>query len=169
MAPELKCWEGHHALYFYAVGVPHVVYIFRIANYCRCNYIHRKKGQMQHPRVLFRYGILFDGLRFKVVVATCHCLYKGRGGIHFLLVGGTPIMAMLFSNLVFTILLLAETIQRPWAVTEQKQKQENDNMDMIKRRRTSIVNIVKQSIGATINKTNLSQFSSLSIFLSLTV
>ena len=72
---------------------------------------------MQHPRVLFRYGILFDGYRdlkwwWQLVIA------YAKAVVVFIYYGLNANHGMLFSNLVFTILLLAETIQRPWAVTE---------------------------------------------------
>ena len=47
LAPELKCWEGDHALYFYAVGVPHVVlYVLGLPIIAGVIiYTHRKKDK----------------------------------------------------------------------------------------------------------------------------
>ena len=39
----------------------------------------------------------------------------------------TPVMSMLFSNLIFTLLLLAETMFRPWAKSD-KDKRDKENV-----------------------------------------
>ena len=73
----------------------------------------------------------------------------------------TPVMSMLFSNLIFTLLLLAETMLRPWAKSEKDKKRK----EIYRKRRQSLALMVKALADNTLKETNLSQFSALSIFL----
>ena len=73
----------------------------------------------------------------------------------------TPVMSMLFSNLIFTLLLLAETVLRPWAKSEKDKKRK----EIYRKRRQSLALMVKALVDNTLKETNLSQFSALSIFL----
>ena len=167
MATELKCWEGHHALYLYGIGVPHVLlYVFGLPMIALIIlHRHRKNGTMRSPDTLFCYGLLYDGYHeskwwWQSVIAYVKAL------IVFVSYwwAETPVMAMLFSNLVFTTLLLVETIAKPWAVSSRTKEQIN-SMKIAKRRRQSLAAMFKNTATEALNETNLAQFSSLSIFL----
>jgi hypothetical protein len=167
MATELKCWEGYHALYFYGVGIPHVLlYVLGLPIIgLVILYRLRRNGTMRRPDNLFCYGLLYDGYNdskwwWQSVVAYVKAL------VVFVSYwwAETPIMAMLFSNLIFTTLLLAETIAKPWAVSDDT-KDRADSIKIRKRRRQSLADMLKNTSREILKETNLAQFSSLSIFL----
>jgi len=74
----------------------------------------------------------------------------------------SPIISMLFVNLIFTCLLLFETLARPWAVSEETKSAPNKHA---RRRRRSIVQMLEENVVNTIKELNLSQFSCMSMFL----
>eukprot|EP00943_MAST-04B_sp_MAST-4B-sp1_P003579 g3579.t1 len=167
MATELKCWEGYHALYFYGVGLPHVLlYVLGLPIIgLVILYRHRRNGTLRRPDTLFCYGLLYDGYNdskwwWQSVIAYVKAL------VVFVSYwwAETPLMAMLFSNLIFTTLLLVETIAKPWAVSS-KTKEQIEAMKIGKRRRQSLAIMLKNASREVLKETNLAQFSSLSIFL----
>lgn len=104
MATELKCWEGLHALYLFAVGIPHVLlYVFGLPIIAFIIlHRHHKNGKLRKPKILFCYGLLYDGYHdsrwwWQIVIAYVKAL------IVFVSYwwAETPVMAMLFSNLIF--------------------------------------------------------------------
>ena len=164
MATELRCWDQRHLIYLFTIGLPHV--LFYVIGLPLVAFIilwrHRRSGNLKKPEMLFCYGLLYDGYRdytwwWQMLIAYTKAL------IVFISYwwSSTPVMSMLFSNLIFTLLLLAETMLRPWAKSEKDKKRK----EIYRKRRQSLALMVKALVDNTLKETNLSQFSALSIFL----
>ena len=164
MATELQCWDQRHLIYLFLIGVPHV--LLYVIGLPLIAYIilwrHRRSGNLKNPEILFCYGLLYDGYRnstwwWQMLISYTKAL------IVFISYwwSSTPVMSMLFSNLIFTLLLLAETMLRPWAKSDKDLKDKKVYM----KRRQSLAMVLKARVDNVLKETNLSQFSALSIFL----
>eukprot|EP00944_MAST-04C_sp_MAST-4C-sp1_P001290 g1290.t1 len=123
---------------------------------------HRRSGNLEKSEILFCYGLLYDGYRnstwwWQMVIAYTKAL------VVFVSYwwSNTPVMSMLFSNLIFTLLLLAETMFRPWAKSDKDKR----DKEIYRRRRKSLAIMLIARLNDVLKETNLSQFSALSIFL----
>ena len=164
MATELQCWDQRHLVYLFMIGLPHV--LLYVIGLPLIAYIilwrHRRSGNLKNPEILFCYGLLYDGYRnstwwWQMMIAYTKAL------IVFISYwwSNTPVMSMLFSNLIFTLLLLAETMFRPWAKSDKDKR----DKEIYRRRRKSLAIMLKARVDNVLKETNLSQFSALSIFL----
>jgi hypothetical protein len=165
MATELRCWSGTHTAYLILVGVPHIfLYIFGLPILALLILNkHRKNGKIRSPEVLFCYGLLYDGYKdtkwwWQGVIASA------KTGITFVSYwwAANPIMAMLFANFIFTVIMLFELLARPWARSETKRVNPNATR---KRRRQSLADLLVSTVETTLKELNLAQFSAMSLFL----
>ena len=164
MATELQCWDQRHLVYLFMIGLPHV--LLYVIGLPLIAYIilwrHRRSGNLKNPEILFCYGLLYDGYRnstwwWQMMIAYTKAL------IVFISYwwSNTPVMSMLFSNLIFTLLLLAETMLRPWAKSDKKKTDKK----MSRKGRQTLAQMLASRVNNVMKETNLSQFSALSIFL----
>ena len=109
MATELQCWDQRHLIYLFTIGLPHVLLYVMVLPLIAYMILlrHRRSGNLENPEILFCYGLLYDGYRNSTWWWQMMIAYT-KAFIVFISYwwSSTPVMSILFSNLIFTLLLL---------------------------------------------------------------